>query len=167
MFPEWIKVNIIAFPGMEDTLSELGYEEFDPVRYGDLNRIITTTKEKEKPAAVKPDSSNFGLDDADEFERTDPAFEVYVTFVPEKFPVSSVPSTQQETPDIGLLFGGGRYLGHGLGPSTKDEISVAGVIHRCFGPLEDTSFDYDAMLDIAIKEVYETFVVNSIADSTE
>lgn len=160
-FPDWVTVQYMDLDNLYDTRPEsqadmdaLNYYEMQHINRGDINKIARSTQDQERylgitlyitfyknillPPASTTSPSGPGLDDVDEFDM-DP-----------------------ETPNIGLKFNNGVYEGYGLGGD-----GFSDIIEKHFDPYMDKPGDYDAILDAALKEVYDTFTVQGVADRLE
>lgn len=166
-FPDWVKVqyfDIDQFYDLRDSYPELGidYQEMDEMNRGDLNKVAQATVDSDAheetrqtgieiyltfhreilaPKQATPAPANIGSDELDDTDE----------FIPDS-----------GTPNIGLVFNDGVYKHIGLGGDR-----FADIIERHFEPYMDKPGDYDAILDAALKEVYETFTVQGIADEVE
>lgn len=163
-FPDWVKVqyfDIDQFYDLKDSYPELGidYQEMDVMNHGDINKVVQAT-----------------IDSNEHDETRATGIEIYLTFyrdrlVPTKAsPVishnlSDIDDTDEfvsdpDTPNIGLVFNNGVYISIGLG---GDQFSD--IIEKHFEPFMGKTGDFDNILDVALKEVYNTFAVQGIADN--
>ena len=165
-FPDWVKVSYFDIDQRYD-LDEfpqlgLSYQEWDDMKHGDLNKIAEYTGFSDEPVSTK---TGVGLDDQDEFSRSGSGVEVYLTFFKSKmFPAYK---TVPDMPNIGLVFRDGVYAGHGLGDSGHGEDQFSAIIQKHFDPYRGRSGDFDAILDAALKEVYDTLSVQGIANDLD
>lgn len=161
-FPDWVKVQFFDIDQYYNMADKPNYQEMDDIIHGDLNRIAAHTNQ---------DDQTFGDENEDLKWKRVSGCEAYITFIKDNLvpPGSKVQPTgpglddedefesHDGMPNIGLVFNDGVYKGHGLG---ADEFSK--IIEKHFDPYRGKSGDYDAILDAALKEVYDKFTVGRV-----